>query len=98
MIPLLASGEAVSRYPITGIGACCARAPTGYAAAPQRAAINSRRLIMTNQQRWSAKTRKTTITFGAKNVVWLTHKQLRRRCRAGRFRSWHVSLWHADEI
>src|SRR5215472_11281698 len=55
MIALLASGEAVSRYPITGIVACCARTPTGHAAAPQRAAINSRRLIMSKQQHWSEK-------------------------------------------
>jgi hypothetical protein len=37
------SRDAIARNPIIGIAGCCARAPSGDAAAPPRSAMNSRR-------------------------------------------------------
>src|SRR5215211_5484594 len=42
----MASGDLVSRKPITGIADCCARAVSGHAAAPPRSVMNSRRLML----------------------------------------------------
>jgi hypothetical protein len=38
-------GDLESRYPITGIVGCCARAASGHAAAPPSSVMNSRRLM-----------------------------------------------------
>src|SRR5262249_36803262 len=42
---VVSSGDLLLRYPITGIAGCCARAPSGHAAAPPMSVMNARRFI-----------------------------------------------------
>src|SRR5262249_17716360 len=57
----VSSGDLALRYPITGVGGCCARAASGHTAAPATRVMNSRRLIVAPRDQSHALHRVTAV-------------------------------------